>query len=193
MSFTLKLGSKAPDFTLKGTDGKMHALKDFANYPILVIFFSCNHCPYVIGSDEVTARTASKYKLKGVHFVAINSNSSDTIPEDDFDHMVARMNEHRFPWNYLYDSTQEIAKEYGALRTPHFFVFDKERNLIYTGRAVDKPRDSSKITVNDLENALDDHLAGKPVSTPTTNPIGCNVKWEGKDRNWMPEEACDLV
>ncbi|NQU44810.1 thioredoxin family protein, partial [bacterium] len=77
--------------------------------------------------------------------------------------------------------------------TPHFFVFDKDRRLVYTGRAVDNPRDTSKMTVNDLENALDELLAGKALTTSQTNPIGCNVKWDGKDAHWMPADACDLV
>jgi hypothetical protein len=125
--------------------------------------------------------------------VAINSNSKNTYPEDDFPHMVARMKEKRFPWLYLRDESQKVALAYGALRTPHFYVFDRSRKLIYTGRGVDTPRDTSKMTVNDLENALREHLAGKPVSKPMTNPIGCNVKWEGKDQHWMPADTCDLV
>lgn len=193
MPFTLSLGSKAPDFTLKGTDGKTHSLKDFNKADVLVIFFTCNHCPFVINSDEITRKTVEKFKSKGVAFVGINSNSPNLYPEDSFDHMVERMNKHKFPWVYLYDATQEIAKKYGALRTPHFYVFDKSRHLIYTGRGVDSPRDISKMTVNDLENALDEHLAGKPISKPLTNPIGCNVKWEGHDKHWMPPDACDLV
>jgi peroxiredoxin len=171
----------------------VYTLGDFKNAKVLVIFFTCNHCPYVIGSDEVTRSTADKFKKKGVEFVAINSNSADTYPEDSFEGMVQRMKEKHFPWHYLHDPSQEVALAYGALRTPHFYVFDENRHLIYTGRAVDSPRDASRITVNDLEKALEEHLAGKPISTPLTNPIGCNVKWEGKDKHWMPAEACDLV
>ena len=103
------------------------------------------------------------------------------------------MDEHNFPWLYLYDETQEVAFAYGALRTPHFYVFDKERKLAYTGRAIDNPRDPSKITTYDLEKALDQIIDGEQVSVPETNPIGCNVKWAGKDKHWMPPEACDLV
>ena len=193
MAFTLELGAKAPDFNLAATDGRSYRLSDFDNANVLVVFFTCNHCPYVTGSDEVTRRTAEKLIPRGVKFVGINSNSKNTYPEDDFDNMVARMEAHKFPWRYLYDESQEVARAYGALRTPHFFVFDKNRKLVYTGRGVDQPRDTSKMTVNDLERALDEHLAGKPVSVPLTNPIGCNVKWEGKDAHWMPAEACDLV
>jgi len=193
MAFTLDLGAKAPDFTLPATDGKTYNLSDFDDADVLVVFFTCNHCPYVLGSDEVTRQTALKYADQGVKFVAINSNSKNTYPDDDFDHMVARMAEHKFPWIYLYDDSQEIALAYGALRTPHFYVFDRDRKLIYTGRGVDSPKDVSKMTVNDLDRALAEHLAGEPVSVPLTNPIGCNVKWEGKDAHWMPAEACDLV
>jgi len=193
MAFTLQINDKAPDFRLPATDGKTYALADFEDASMLVIFFTCNHCPYVIGSDEVTRATAEKYISQGVRFVGINANSKSTYQEDDFPHMVERMEAHKFPWVYLYDESQEVALAYGALRTPHFYVFDKSRKLVYVGRAIDSPRDATKMTVNDLENALTEHLAGKPVSTPMTNPIGCNVKWEGKDKHWMPADACDLV
>lgn len=193
MAFTLQLGDKAPDFSLPATDGKTYSLSDFSDADTLVIFFTCNHCPYVIGSDEVTRQTAEKFRDKGVRFVAINSNSETTKPEDSFENMVKRMEEHRFPWVYLRDQSQEVALAYGALRTPHFYVFDRERKLIYTGRGVDNPRETDKMTVNDLENALTEHLAGKKITVPITNPIGCNIKWEGKAADWMPPEACDLV
>ena len=113
--------------------------------------------------------------------------------EDDFDHMVARMKTQQFPWVYLYDEAQNVAKAYGALRTPHFYIFDKNRKLVYTGRAVDNPRDTSKVVTKDLECALTELLAGDPISAPVTNPIGCNVKWNGMDAHWMPVDACDLV
>ena len=192
MKFTLQIGEKAPDFELPATDGNVYKLSDF-DARVLVVFFTCNHCPYVLGSDEVTRRTAEQYIPQGVKFVGINSNSANTYAEDSFEHMVERMNRHKFPWLYLHDESQEVALAYGALRTPHFYVFDQERRLVYTGRGVDNPRDTSKMTVNDLENALREHLAGKPVSTPIINPIGCKVKWEGKDPHWMPPEACDLI
>ncbi|MFC2125715.1 thioredoxin family protein [Bacteroidota bacterium] len=193
MSFTLQPGQQAPDFNLPATDGNTYQLSDFGDSPILVVFFTCNHCPYVIGSDEVTRQTAIKYTGQDVKFVGINSNSPNTYPEDDFDHMVKRMEENNFPWLYLYDQTQEVAMTYGALRTPHFYVFDKDRKLIYTGRGIDSPRDTSKMIINDLENALMQHLNGQEINIPVTNPIGCNVKWEGRDAHWMPPDACDLV
>jgi peroxiredoxin len=192
MGFTLDIGKKAPDFNLPATDNNTYSLSDFKE-DILVIFFTCNHCPYVIGSDEVTRDSAEKFAGRGVKFVAINSNSASTYEVDDFPHMVQRMNEHKFPWVYLYDESQEVALAYGALRTPHFYVFDRDRKLVYTGRATDSPRDAGRITTFDLDRTLDEILSGQEVSVPVTNPIGCNVKWEGKDKHWMPADACDLV
>jgi len=191
--FTLGIGDKAPDFRLQATDGKTYSLDDFKTSRTLVVFFTCNHCPFVTGSDEVTRVTALRFKDKGVAFIGINSNSENTYQEDDFDNMVKRMNEQRFPWVYVRDKSQDVARAYGALRTPHFFVFNKERRLVYTGRGVDNPRNTAEMTTNDLERALEEIVAGKPVSIPLTNPIGCNVKWDGKDEHWMPPEACDLV
>ena len=193
MAFTLQIGETAPDFKLPATEGNTYQLSDFADSPVLVIFFTCNHCPYVIGSDEVTRKTVETFAPQGVKFVGINSNSKVTHPTDDFDHMVARMEEHNFPWLYLYDESQEVALAYGALRTPHFYVFDQDRKLVYTGRGVDNPKDTAKMTVNDLDRALEEHLAGQPISVPLNNPLGCNVKWAGEDAHWMPADACDLV
>ncbi|MEI8242666.1 MAG: thioredoxin family protein [bacterium] len=193
MSFTLQLGQNAPDFKLPATDGRTCALADFKDAKALVVFFTCNHCPFVTGSDEVTRQTAERFGKQGVRFVGINANSSRTYAEDAFDHMVARMKQHGFPWVYLHDATQDVARAYGALRTPHFYVFDAQRMLVYTGRGVDNPRDAAKVKVNDLANALEDLLAGRPLRVPLTNPIGCNVKWDGRDAHWMPADACDLV
>ena len=193
MPFTLQLGQKAPDFKLPATDGKTYALADFKDAKVLVIFFTCNHCPFVTGSDEVTRQTAARFAKQGVRLVGINANSPRTYAEDSFEHMVERMARHQFPWIYLHDATQDMARAYGALRTPHFYVFDAQRKLVYTGRGVDNPRDVAKAKVNDLANALEDVLASRPVRVPLTNPIGCNVKWDGKDAHWMPGDACDLV
>ena len=193
MSFTLELGAKAPDFSVVGTDGQTYDLANFAEASTLVVFFTCNHCPFVVGSDEVTRATAEKFQDKGVAFIGINSNSEKTNPTDDFDQMVLRMKEHNFPWIYARDASQEVALAYGALRTPHFYVFDADRKLVYCGRGVDQPRDTSKMQVNDLEKALAEVTAGQSVSVPLTNPIGCNVKWLDQDAHWMPADACDLV
>ncbi|MVP02468.1 thioredoxin family protein [Paenibacillus lutrae] len=193
MGFTLSIGDTAPDFNLPGTDGDTYSLDSFRHAKVLVIFFASNVCPYVRGSEDITRRTAEQFTEQGAAFVAINSNSASTNPDDSFDKMVERMEEKKFPWAYLHDADQQTALAYGALRTPHFFVFDEQRRLVYTGRGVDNPKEISEIKENNLQEALGAVINGKPVSTPLTNPIGCNVKWEGKDKDWMPAEACDLV
>lgn len=192
MAFTLEIGAKAPAFSLPSTEGRSYSLSDFKE-DYLVIFFTCNHCPYVINSDELTRKSAERFQKEGVRFIGINSNSSNTYETDDFPHMVKRMQEHRFPWVYLHDESQEVALAYGALRTPHFYIFDARRELVYTGRGVDQPRNASAVTVNDLDRTLEALISGKEVPVPVTNPIGCNVKWDGKDAHWMPADACDLV
>ncbi len=189
----LNIGDEAIPFTLPGVDGEAYSLSNYQDKAAVAVVFTCNHCPYVIASDEVTRRTALSFEPRGVRFVAINSNSANTHEEDSFDHMVERMREHAFPWVYLHDATQDVARAYGALKTPHFYVFDRDRRLVYTGRAIDSPRDPSAMTTNDLERVLDEVVAGRPVSVPLTNPLGCNVKWEGMPPKWMPPEACDLA
>jgi peroxiredoxin len=193
MAFTLQPGEKAVDFRLLATDGNEYTLSDFQKFKYLVIYFTCNHCPYVLGSDEITRETANKFYNKGVGFVAINSNSENTYPEDSYPNMIKRMEAHRFPWVYLHDKSQDVARSYGPLKTPHFFVFDESRTLVYTGRGVDNPRDEYKVKVNDLDRVLNELTTGKPISVNMTNPIGCTIKWEGKDAHWIPADACDLV
>ena len=193
MSYTLQLGDKAPNFeNLLSTEGQLYGVKDFDTKSFKVIFFTCNHCPYVTGSDELTRSIAETFK-DDVEFIAINSNSANTYEEDSFENMVARMESLRFPWLYLFDETQNTALDYGALKTPHFFVFNDSWRLIYTGRNTDNPIDTSQKTTNDLSNALEEAIQGKKISVPITNPIGCNIKWEGKPAHWMPAEACDLI
>lgn len=192
MAFTLELGSSAPDFSLPATDGKTYSLSDFADARNLVIFFTCNHCPFVTGSDEFTRRTAELF-ADNVKFIAINSNSVTTKPGDSFPKMVERMEHYKFPWTYLHDESQEVALSFGALRTPHFYVFDKKRKLVYTGRGINNPRQGEFSTKFDLDDALEELTTGKEITVKRTNPVGCNVKWSGKEEHWMPAEACDLV
>ena len=177
MTNTLQIGKKAPAFELPATDGKTYSIGDI-NEKFLVVFFTCNHCPYVIGSDEVTRETVNAFMDKDVRFVGINSNSPISHPADSFDNMVKRMEQYKFPWLYLYDRSQEIASAYGAQRTPEFFIFDENRELVYTGRSTDSPRDASGITVNDLERALTELTEGREVSLAETDPVGCTIKWE---------------
>jgi peroxiredoxin len=193
MAFTLQLGDKAPDFKLPGVDGKTYSLAGFKDAKLLVLFFSCNHCPYVIGSEDRINKFVDDYAAKGVAIVAINSNETEGHPTDSFDHMVQRAKEKHFKFAYLRDDSQEVALAYGGLRTPHFYVFDADRKLRYTGRMDDNPRNPGKETTHELRDAVDALLAGKNPPIEITNPIGCNVKWQGKERHWMPPEACDLV
>ena len=124
MSYTLAVGENAPNFEkLLATDRKFYSISDINQTSLKVIFFTCNHCPYVTGSDELTRKVAEKFQ-KEVEFVAINSNSKNTYEEDSYENMVLRMEEFNFPWLYLHDESQKVAQEYGALKTPHFFLFD---------------------------------------------------------------------
>ncbi len=193
MAFTLQLGQTAPDFKLPGTDGKMHALGDFKDAKLLIVFFSCNHCPYVVGSEERIIKFAREFAPRGVRMVAINSNETQGHPTDSLEHMIARAKEKQFPFTYLRDDSQDVAVKYGALRTPHFYVFDAGRKLRYTGRFDDNPRNPGQEKTHELRDAVEALLSGKKPPVELTNPIGCNVKWSGKDHHWMPPEACDLV
>jgi peroxiredoxin len=193
MAFTLQIGQAAPDFNLPGVDGKKYSLASFKDAKFLVVVFSCNHCPYVVGSEDRMIQFAKDYAGRGVKMVAINSNETVEHPTDSFDHMVIRAKEKKFPFPYLRDESQEVALAYGALRTPHFYVFDAQRNLRYTGRMDDNPKMAMLAKTHELRDAVDAILAGKKPPAEQTNPIGCNVKWKGKDAHWMPPEACDLV
>ncbi len=193
MAFTLEIGQAAPDFDLPGVDGKRYSLASFKTSPILVLFFSCNHCPYVINSEERMLSFARDYQPRGVAMVAINSNETEGHPGDSFDNMVIRARERGFTWPYLRDETQSVALAYGALRTPHYYVFDADRKLAYTGRMDDNPRNPALARTHELRDAVEAMLAGGRPPVPKTNPIGCNVKWKGQERHWMPPEACDLV
>jgi len=193
MAFTLQIGDQAPDFNLPGVDGKSYSLESFKDAKLLIVAFSCNHCPAVVGSQDRMVQLYADYKPKGVEMIAINSNEDKNHPGDSFDKMKIRASEKGFLFPYVRDESQDAARAYGALRTPHFYVFDAQRRLRYTGRLDDNPYDAAKATKHDLREALNALLLGEKPSVEMTNPIGCNVKWLGKDAHWMPPEACDLV
>src|SRR5688500_5418145 len=140
MAFTLAIGEQAPDLDLPGVDDKRYSLASFADAPVLVVAFWCNHCPYVIGSEDRMRQFVADYAPRGVAVVAINSNETEGHPGDSFEKMIERARERKYNFPYLRDESQAVAKDYGALRTPHFFVFDKGRKLRYTGRMDDNPR-----------------------------------------------------
>jgi peroxiredoxin len=192
MAFTLEIGADAPPFELMGTDDKIHRLWDYDAAPFLVVAFTCNHCPYVIGNESRERAFADKYTKQGMVYVAINSNDTKDYPTDDFPHMKQRAADLKFTWDYLHDSTQEVAKKYGAIKTPHFFLFDSDRKLRYVGRMDDSPRDITKATTHELADAMDDLLAMRAVRVPATEAIGCTVKWKGKPPKFIPTDVCDL-
>lgn len=193
MSFTLQLGAEAPDFCLVGVDGKSYSLASAKQAKLLIVVFSCNHCPAAIGSEDRMIQLYKDYRPKGVEMIVINANEDQNHPDDSFEKMKDRARDKNFPFPYVRDESQSVAFAYGALRTPHFYVFDEPRRLRYSGRMDNSPRDASKATQHDLRNALDALLAGKTPPVELTNPLGCNVKWIGKDAHWMPPEACDLA
>jgi peroxiredoxin len=193
MAFTLQIGDSPPDFRLPGVDGKDHSPADYADARILIVVFSCNHCPFVVGSEGRMNALYADYEPRGVAMIAINSNETENHPTDSFEHMVERARERGFRFAYVRDDSQDVARAYGALRTPHFYVFDADRKLRYTGRMDDNPRTPGQETTRELRDALDALLEGGEPPAPVTNPIGCNVKWKGQDAHWMPPEACDLV
>ena len=188
MGFTLEIGAKGPDFTLKGVDGKMHSLSDYADKKAVVVIASCNHCPTVVQYEDRMVAIQRDYAGKGVQLIAINGNETDGHPTDDFPHMVQRAKEKGFNFPYLRDDTQDIVRAYGAVRTPEVFLLGPGRTLVYYGRIDDNADNPAKVKRHDLRAALDEMLAGKPVSVPKTVSVGCTVKWWGKDPHWMPSE-----
>lgn len=193
MAWTLQIGEPAPEWSLPGVDDKTYSLADFASSKLLVLVFSCNHCPYVVGSEERMIGFHADYASRGVALVSINSNEEETHPTDSLDHMKERAREKGFAFPYLRDLSQGVAVAYGALRTPHYYVFDHHRALRYTGRMDDNPRHPGQETTRELRDAVDALLRDETPAVELTNPIGCNIKWQGRDRKWMPPEACDLV
>lgn len=193
---TLTIGSKAPDFMLKGTDNKMYSLKNFATAKILIVYFTCNHCPTAQAYEDRIQKIVNSYKPKGVQLVAIMPNDDKAVRfdelgytdiSDSFEEMKMRVKDKKYTYPYLYDgATQSTAKKYGAVATPHAYVFDKARNLQYVGR-IDDNEHIGKETTHELTDALDALLAGKPVAVPTTKTFGCSVKWASKSATLITE------
>jgi len=173
---TLGLGAPAPDFDLPGVDGKNYSLSSFKDKPVLVVIFSCNHCPYVKAYEDRMVSIQRDYAGKGVQFVAINSNDDKAYPDDSFPEMVKRAKEKGFNFPYLRDEPQKVVEAYGGVCTPHVFAFDRSRKLQYRGR-IDDSKEEGKVTAHDLRNALDDLVAGNPVRVADTRPFGCSIKW----------------
>jgi len=186
---TLEIGAQAPDFKLPGVDGKFYSLADFSNAKALVIVFTCNHCPTAQAYEDRIKSVATDYRNKGVALVAVSPNSplgllyeelGYTDLNDDYEAMQQRAKDKQFDFPYLYDGdTQETSLQYGPVATPHAFVFEGQRKLVYQGRldATEKP---GKANAEDLRAALDAVLAGVPVANPVTKSFGCSTKWGWK-------------
>jgi len=173
-----KLGTPAPDFKLTNVDGRLVSRDEFRDQPALLVVFMCNHCPFVKHVADGLTRLALDYLPKGVAIVGVNSNDAATHPHDSPEQMVHEAEARGFPFPYLYDETQDVAKAYGAACTPDFFLYDKSRKLVYRGQLdASRPGNSVPVTGNDLRAALDAVLAGKPPAEKQTPSIGCNIKW----------------
>jgi len=173
----LKIGDKALDFSLNGTDDKTHSLNDYGSKHVVVIF-SCNHCPYVRAWEDRMVKIQADYASKGVQLIGINANDALKYPDDSFQNMKLRAREKKFNFPYLRDEDQKVAKSYGAERTPEVFLFDKNRMLQYHGAIDDNYDDPSAVKVHYLRNALEALTNGTKVPIPETAPVGCSVKWK---------------
>ncbi|HEY8504340.1 MAG TPA: thioredoxin family protein [Gemmataceae bacterium] len=178
-STMVSLGTPAPNFRLPDTEGKMVSLSDFADAPVLVVAFICNHCPYVQHIRPAFVQLAREYQEKGVAFVAINSNDAAAYPDDSPERMAEEKKKAGFTFPYLYDETQEVAKAYAAACTPDFYVFDRHRRLVYRGQMDDsRPGNDRPTDGADLRAALDAALAGEEPSRQQKPSTGCNIKWK---------------
>ena len=173
-----ELGKTCPDFNLPGVDGKKYSLKDFSGDHALLVMFICNHCPYVIGVEDRLIQLGHDLKKLNVPLVAISANDAENYPEDSFDLMKKKALDKKYSFAYLYDETQIVAKTFGAVCTPDFFLYDRSRKLAYRGRLDDSWKDPAKVTKRELYEAVVEIEAGKKISTPQTPTMGCNIKWK---------------
>lgn len=171
---TVAIGQQAPDFELKDTEEQTHSPD---GNPATVVVFTCNHCPYALAWHDRLMAAARDYAGRGVRFLAINSNDSDRYPRDSFEAMKRRIAEERWPVPYLHDSSQEVARAYGAKTTPDVFVLDSGRRLRYRG-APDSDYDDPSQNASWLRQALDAVLAGDDPDPAETKPVGCSIKWK---------------
>ena len=177
------LGDSATDFKLKNVDGKMISLADFKDAKGALVVFSCNHCPWVVKYEDRMNDLAKKYQKKGFPLIAINPNDAQRQPEDSFEKMIERHKEKKFAFPYVYDETQEVARRFGAEKTPHVYVLNREEGKFvvrYIG-AIDDTANAKEAKVNSVAEAIEALLVGKEVPTKETKAIGCTIKWaEGK-------------
>lgn len=187
---TLAIGAKAPDFALPGVDGQVHKLSDYDQAKVLMIVFTCNHCPTAQAYEGRIKKLAADYKDKGVALVAISPNDPDAVRLDELGYtdvgdsledMKVRAKAAQFNFPYLYDGLdQKVSKAYGPVTTPHVFIFDSERKLRFAGRVDNNERNPDKATSHDARDAIEAVLAGRPVAIETTRTMGCSIKWASK-------------
>lgn len=178
-SMTLPLGTEAPTFRLPDPDGKWVSSDDLKSAPALLVAFICNHCPYVKHIRSQFAEFAKEYQARGAAVVAINSNDAESYPDDGPAQMAQEIKHAGYSFPYLYDQTQDVAKAYRAACTPDFFLFDRDRRLVYRGQFDDsRPSNGRPVTGTDLRAALDAVLAGRPVSPDQKPSVGCSIKWK---------------
>ena len=178
-STMLPLGTSAPPFSLPDVSGKTVSIADFQNAPALLVMFICNHCPYVKHVRSGLAQLARDYQAQGVAVVAISSNDVMSHPDDSPAKMAVEAKEAGYTFPYLYDESQAVARAYQAACTPDFFLFDREKRLVYRGQLDDsRPGNGIPVSGKDLRAALDAVVAGKPVASEQKPSIGCNIKWK---------------
>lgn len=178
-STMLPLGTPAPDFSLPDAEGNTVALGDLADAPALLVIFMCNHCPYVKHVAAGLADLVREYQRRGVAVVGINSNDVESFPDDAPAKMAREVEYRGYTFPYLYDETQEVAKAYRAACTPDFYVFDRDRKLVYRGQMdSSRPQSGVPVTGADLRAALDAALAGRPIPEEQRPSLGCNIKWK---------------
>ncbi len=175
------VGDKAMDFKLKNVDGKMVSLSDYKDAKGFIVVFTCNHCPFAKAYEGRIMDLNTKYASKGYPVIAINPNDPNVVEEDSYANMQKRAKEKGYTFPYLVDETQDIAHAYGAAHTPHVFVLQKSGSdfvVKYIGAIDDNSDDPSAVKVKYVEDAVNNLIAGKPVSPATTKAIGCSIKWK---------------
>ena len=173
----LEIGQRAPEFCLPGVDGKDHALSQYKDKKVVVVMFTCNHCPYVQAYEDRLIAIQHDFAGKGVQLIAINANDAAGYPEDGFDNMVRRAQKKSYNFPYLRDETQRTARAYGAEYTPEAFVLNSRGELHYVGRVDDNWQNPDKAKFHNLRDAIEAVLAHKKVENPVTHAIGCTIKW----------------
>ena len=171
-------GTQAPDFSLLGVDGQTWNLASFQDAKVLVVVFTCNHCPYAIACEDRLIAIQQDYADQGVQLVAISANNAEAYPDDSYEAMQQRARDKAFPFPYVYDAEQSVARAYDAMCTPDVFVFDAQRHLVYNGRIDDNWQNAEQVSRHDLREVLDSTLAGKGVAFDAVPSMGCSIKWK---------------